>query len=70
MKKAKARSREDLEFLATFVHGVLAAFHGLAVIYHIKRRRFSHAAVHTVALAYDGWSVRRHFLANHKHQSA
>lgn len=46
--------------LGMLVHGVLAAFHFLGLVYNARRRNWSDVACHTAALCYDAHAVTRH----------
>ena len=53
----------EMEWFAVFVHGVLAAFHGLAAIWNWKKSRKvldPDALVHTAAFTYDVFAARKH----------
>lgn len=52
-----------VETLGVFVHGVLAALHGLGVVHNLRRRNWFDVAAHTAALVYDGWAVSKHMHA-------
>lgn len=45
--------RSEVEELAAIVHGFLAFGHALAVVFHLKRKRITHAALHATILIYD-----------------
>lgn len=52
----------ELDVLAAFVHGSLAALHLLGLIYNVrigKRNRLD-AAAHLCAMGYDGMAAWRH----------
>ncbi len=46
--------------LAVFVHGVLATFHALGVLYNWKRRNYTDVAIHGAAFTYDLHAVHKH----------
>ena len=58
----KVRSHE-LEVLAAFVHGTLAAFHLLGIVYNERRGNKFDVAVHSVGLCYDLRCVHKHYKA-------
>jgi len=62
------KSEEDIEELATYVHGSLAALHGLAFVHNLKRRNWRDAAVHAGFLAYDAAASYRHHKSNDESQ--
>jgi hypothetical protein len=50
----------ELEALAAFVHGALAAFHLLGVIYNARRRNWFDVAAHSAGVVYDGYAMNKH----------
>lgn len=60
------KSERQLQVLGTFVHGSLAAFHGLGIVYNATRRNWRDVAVHTAAFTYDIWCTKKHFDAAKK----
>jgi hypothetical protein len=56
--------RPDLEIhlLGCFVHGVLAAFHGLGVLYNFRRKNWTDTTIHVLGAGYDAWAVRKHYV--------
>jgi hypothetical protein len=61
--KMTIKSEQDIEYLATFVHGVLAGLHALGIIYNIKRRNWLDVAAHSAAMSYDMYATAKHFVA-------
>jgi len=57
------KAEQDLEHLATFVHGVLAGLHALGIVYNIKRRNWIDVAVHSAAMSYDMFATAKHLVA-------
>lgn len=55
------RSRQ-LEGLALFHHGSLAAHHGIGVVYHYLRGSKKHAIYHAQATAYSILSLYQHWV--------
>lgn len=53
----------EVETLATFVHGVLSAFHFLGAVFNIRRGNKLDAAIHTVAFCYDLKCAHKHYRA-------
>ena len=58
-----AKSEQDIEYLATFVHGVLAGLHALGIVYNIKRRNWIDVAAHSAAMSYDMFATAKHLVA-------
>ena len=54
------RNSVEVEKLAVFVHGILAGFHLLGVIYNVKRGNNFDVAVHGAAVVYDLYAVSKH----------
>jgi hypothetical protein len=50
----------DLEVLAVFVHGSLAALHVLGVVYNARRGNRGDVAIHAAAAGYDLWATWKH----------
>jgi len=61
--KVALRAEQDIQCLATFVHGALAALHALGAAYNVKRRNWFDVAAHSTALCYDIWATARHMDA-------
>ena len=61
--KIVVKAEQDIEYLATFVHGVLAALHALGIVYNIKRRNWFDVAAHSAAMSYDIWATAKHLDA-------
>ncbi len=61
--RVAVKAEQDLQYLATFVHGVLAAFHALGIAYNVKRRNWFDVAAHSAAMSYDIWATAKHFEA-------
>lgn len=61
--KITVRPEQDIECLATFVHGVLAALHALGIAYNVKRRNWFDVAAHSAAMSYDIWATAKHIDA-------
>jgi len=57
------KAEQDLEHLATFVHGVLAGLHALGIVYNIKRRNWIDVAAHSAAMSYDMFATAKHLVA-------
>lgn len=55
--------RRELESLAVFVHGALAALHTLGVVYNIRQRNKVDVVVHAAAAIYDFAAARKHWRA-------
>jgi hypothetical protein len=55
------KSKQELEVLATFVHGVLFAFHALGVVYNVRQGNKVDATVPAIAGAYDLASTLKHY---------
>lgn len=58
-------AERELEVLATFVHGSLAALHVLGVVFNARRGNRGEAAVHLAAAAFDVWAMQRHSRRSH-----
>lgn len=50
----------ELETLAVFVHGGLAAGHLLGLVFNIRRRQWFDSSAHFVALVYDSYAAYKH----------
>ncbi|PYS01142.1 MAG: hypothetical protein DMG12_15950 [Acidobacteria bacterium] len=61
--RTASRAEHDLQCLATFVHGALAALHALGVGYNFRRRNWFDVAAHSAAMAYDVWATAKHLDA-------
>ena len=61
--KIAVKGEQEIEYLATFVHGVLAGLHALGMVYNIKRRNWFDVGAHSVAMSYDVWATARHLVA-------
>ena len=61
--KVALKAEQDIQCLATFVHGALAALHALGAAYNVKRRNWFDVAAHSTALGYDIWATARHMDA-------
>jgi len=61
--KIALRAEQDVQYLATFVHGVLAALHALGIAYNVKRRNWFDVAAHSAAMTYDIWATAKHLDA-------
>lgn len=53
-------SNRELEALAAFVHGALAALHVLGCVYNVSRRQWFDALMHAGFVVYDGRSTYLH----------
>ena len=53
----------EIEVLATFVHGALAGLHGLGLVYNAYRKNHTDALLHGLALTYDFVAFRGHLRA-------
>ena len=60
---------KTLHNLGLFVHGVLAAFHSLGVLYNLRRGNRGQAALHGLVLIYDLWAVWEHYLELEKEET-
>jgi hypothetical protein len=54
------RDRENLEFLAQFVHGALAFGHALGFLFNGKKGNGGQALLHLGVCCYDTWACLRH----------
>ena len=52
--------KQEIETLAAVVHGSLAVLHGLAMLYHIRRKCRKHAVIHGIVCVYDIIGVYQH----------
>jgi hypothetical protein len=55
------RAERELETLACFVHGALAALHALGALYNARLRNHLDTAVHSLACAYDVHAALKHY---------
>ena len=58
--KTKEHVGEEIESIASFVHGSLFGLHVLGIYYHARRGKYLNAAVHTAVATYDLISFIRH----------
>ena len=61
--RSAVRAEQEIQCLATFVHGALVALHALGVAYNIKRRNWFDVSAHSAAMAYDVWATAKHLDA-------
>lgn len=61
--KIAAKAEQNIECLASFVHGLLAGLHALGIVYNIKRRNWLGAAAHSAGMSYDIWATVEHIDA-------
>lgn len=54
------RDDSELESLALFVHGALAALHALGLVYNLRRGNRLDAIAHAIGLAYDAGAALEH----------
>jgi hypothetical protein len=59
MVRTRHAERQIAE-ICVFVHGVLAAFHLLGIVYNLKQRNRFDVLMHSVAAAYDLWATDKH----------
>uniref|UniRef100_A0A6M3LSZ4 Uncharacterized protein n=1 Tax=viral metagenome TaxID=1070528 RepID=A0A6M3LSZ4_9ZZZZ len=59
----------ELDALGAFVHGWLAAFHALGVIYNWRRRNRADMLIHALALGYDTRAMLHHLKQAHQCKS-
>jgi hypothetical protein len=52
--------RDHLEELGVFVHGMLASFHLLGVVYNMRKRNWSDTIIHGCGVIYDTVAVTKH----------
>lgn len=55
-------NRRELELLAAFVHGALAALHGLGLVFNLRRGNKMDASIHGLVFVYDGMCTVRHMV--------
>jgi hypothetical protein len=61
--RSAVKTEQDIQCLAAFVHGALAALHALGAGYNIKRRNWFDVAAHSAAMVYDVWATAKHLEA-------
>lgn len=54
------RKTNQLEELASVVHGALSALHLLGIIYNLRRKRWPDLILHSIAFGYDIHSMNKH----------
>lgn len=54
------REQREMQFFAALIHGLLAAGHGLGLVYNIRKKNWMDVAVHSVASTYDLWAMQKH----------
>ena len=64
-----SRSDAQLAELAVFVHGALAAFHMLGIVYNAKRGNRFETVAHTAAAAFDIYATHKHIKQVHAYKS-
>lgn len=57
------RNDHELQVLGAFVHGTLAALHGLGLVYNLRKKNYLDASIHAAAMAYDTWATYKHVNA-------
>lgn len=57
------KGERSLQGLAMFVHGVLASFHALGVIYNYRRKNWQDTVIHTTVCLYDIHATHKHYKA-------
>lgn len=55
--------KDDVRDLEIATHAVLTVLHGLAALFHWRRRSYLHAAAHLCGVLADGYALRRHLTA-------
>lgn len=55
-----SKHEQEIEILAVFVHGSLAALHGLAFFYNLRRGNTFDVVMHGAAFAYDLYATADH----------
>jgi hypothetical protein len=58
--KIAVRAEQDIESLATFVHGELAGLPALGIVYNIKHQNFPQTSAQQWIFSTFPWSVLRH----------
>lgn len=58
----KPRAELQMAELAVAIHGILAAFHTLGIVYNARRGNRFDVLAHTAACAYDVWAVAKHVM--------
>lgn len=56
-------SERELDVLGAFTHGILAALHGIGLIYNLRRRNRFDCVMHGAALLYDAHATYEHWKA-------
>lgn len=51
---------EHIEDLAKYIHGAMAALHGLGLVHNLKRRNWRDAAFHAGFFVYDALATYKH----------
>ena len=59
----KLKGDYELHVLGAFVHGALSSLHLLGIIYNYRKGNQKDTVIHTSALAYDAYSVYKHYRA-------
>lgn len=59
----RCKHERTLQELALFVHSVLFTFHGLGLLYNLRRKNWVDSSIHLFAGGYDLWAVRKHIRA-------
>jgi hypothetical protein len=57
---AKPKAERQMAELGVFVHGVLASFHLLGLVYNVRRKNWPETVAHSAALTFDAYAVRKH----------
>lgn len=53
-------TNNQIETVATAVHGSLAFGHALGVLHNLRKKNYAQVALHALVCAYDIWAVTRH----------
>lgn len=62
------KERKELEILACFVHGALAALHALGALYNARRRNHTDTAIHALVFVYDAHAAFKHYDRSNGHE--
>lgn len=55
-------AERQMQEIGMFVHGVLCAFHGLGILYNVKRKNWFDVAAHSAAMVYDAHAAHKHLV--------
>jgi hypothetical protein len=56
-----SESDRGVQEVALAIHAILCTLHGVAALYHARRRRWVNAGLHTAGVLLDAWAMGEHW---------